>query len=287
MFSNYSLFKYQFGSGELEMGECPLKRKNALERVMIEDYLRENRLVFTNIKRNIDYMREYMWIPTPDGEVTVFKFGYERKCNANKSRWSTRKLVDFPHCVIVLSLKESSPYILVWGFEESFKSADKVIGVLGDALNTRFYGRGISISITPCDHHDIDAEDWGHDMLKVYQKTRKHKEVISTLLHNSANKKRQISSDFKTCVEDPEKADAVIDMMHKYMKGKRDPKDIFMVVAAAEKAQVIREPSWPEVSSEFHLEASLKSSYYRLMRVGCKSYDSPAFGKVVEKFKAL
>ena len=287
MHSNYLIYKYQFGSGELDMGEYPLKRKEALERVMIEDYLRENRLVFTNIKRNLDYLLEYMWIPTPDGVVAVFKFGYERKCNASKSRWSIRKLVEFPHCVIVLSLKESSPYILVSGYEESFKSADKVMGVLSDALNTRFYGRGISISITPCDYHDIDAEDWGHDMLKVYQKANKHKEIISAMLNNSVNKRRQISCDFKTCVEDPEKADAIIALISKYMKGRKDPKDIFMSVAAAEKAQVIREPSWPEVSSGFHLDASLKSSYYRLMRVGCKSYDSPAFGRIVEKFKAL
>lgn len=286
MYSNYSIFQYQFCSGELEMGERPLKRKEALERVMIEDYLRENKLVFTSTKRNVEFKREYMWIPEPDGVVTVFKLGYERKSGVDKSLWSVKKLMDFPHCVIVISLKESSPYILVWGYENAFKSGNEVMEILADALETCFNGRGVSMSVTPI-NKDREAERWMKHMLGVYKKAKKHKEKTIAALNSFEARPAGGTSDFRSCIVDSEKADAIIALIRKYMKDKKEAQDIFMSVVAAVKAEVLLEPSWPEVASEFNLDETLRSSFYRLMRVGCKSYDSPAFGAVVKKFKAL
>ena len=171
---NYEIYKYRFAGGELELGGLPLKPKAALETVLIEDYLREHKFRFANARCKTDYIREYMWIPEPDGVVTVFKFGYQRHTSEDKSHWSLRRKMEFPHCVIVVSHRESSPFILIWGYEKAFKSANEVAELLGNALNSSFRGRGISINLSPCGD-DEEADHWMKYMVKTYQKAKGHK----------------------------------------------------------------------------------------------------------------
>ena len=285
---NSELFKYQFASGELELGGLPaLKQKVALETVMIEDQKWENRFEFVSAK-NLDFKHEYLWIPIPDGVVAVFKFGYERKTKADKSHWTPRKRKDFPHCVVVVSLRPSSPYISVSGYDKAFKNADEVASLLCNGLNNSFKGRGISIRISPCDKHDSEARHWMEYMLKVLKKAQKHKDSTIRELENYERMKRgQIPASFRSCIKDSEKADKIIALIHKYMKGKIEPRDILMPIVAAMKAKVIRRPTWPEASTEFHLRDSLQSSFHRLTSAGCRTYRTTDLDDMVKDFLAL
>ena len=286
---NYDIYRYQFASGELELGgRPPLRPKVALETVMIEDYLREDRFVFTSAKSNLDYKHEYMWIPELDGVVSVFKFGYERNAGVDKSHWSLKKRMQFPHCTVVVSLTVSSPYILVWGYDNAFKSSAEVAEVLGNALNTSFKGRGISISMTLCDKNDPDAKDWLQHMLKVYKKAEKYKKITDKDLKSYEKKKKQTPPvDFRSCVCNPEKSDKIIALIKKYMKGKTKPQFIFMPLAAAYKAGVIV-LSWPEIVREFKLSSSLRSSFFRLKQKDCNTYkNNSTFDRMVEEFRKM
>lgn len=255
---------------------------------MIEDYLREDRFVFTSAKINLDYKHEYMWIPELDGVVSVFKFGYERNAGVDKSRWSLKKRMQFPHCTIVISLKESSPYILVWGYDNAFKSSAEVAEIIGNALNNSFKGRGLSLNLTLCEKNDPDAKRWFRYMLKVYKKAVKYKEITDKALKNYEEvKKTAALIDFRFCICNSEKSEKIIALIKKYMKGKTEPRDIFMPIAAAIASHVVRTPTWTEISSEFHLSETLESSFYRLIRNGCKSYESKAFLNIVKEFMAI
>lgn len=286
---NYDIYRYQFASGELELGgRPPLRPKVALETVMIEDYLREDRFVFTSAKSNLDYKHEYMWIPELDGVVSVFKFGYERNAGVDKSHWSLKKRMQFPHCTIVVSLIVSSPYILIWGYDNAFKSSAEVAEILGNALNTNFKGRGISISMTLCDKNAPDAKRWFRYMLKVYKKAVKDKESTDKALRNYEEvQKKAVPVDFKSCVCNPEKSDKVIALIKKYMRGKTKPQFIFMPLAAAYKAGVIV-LSWPEIVHEFKLSSSLRSSFFRLKQQDCNTYkNNSTFDRMVEEFRKM
>ena len=287
MHINFELYKYQLAGGELELGVVPLKSAVALETVMIEDYLWHDKFNFL-AKDNVVYNREYMWIPYPGGVVTVFKLGYQRSTKAEKSRWSIKKKMDFPHCVVVISHLELSPYILIWGYDKAFKSASEVANLLENALNRSFKGRGISISLSPCGKDDTEANHWMNYMLKTYQKASELKNsTIKRLTDYEGIKRHKTSADFRSSITNPEKADIIISTIRKYMKGKTEPRDILLPITAAIVAKVIRRPTWPETSSEFHLSDKLESSFHRLTRGRCKTYMNSAFDQIVEKFKSL
>lgn len=270
--SYYELFRYQYVSGELEFGRKPLpKHGMALETVMIEDFDNVEKLNFTCSKGNMNFTHEYMWIPEPDGVVTVFKLRYERETG-------------FSHCVIVASLRPSSPFILIWGYDKSLKWAHEA---LKNALNCAFKGRGVSFRMSPC-KHDVEAEKWMNYMQKTYEKAKKHKDSTTSMLKQYESMTlSKTAADFRSCVNNSEKADIVIEMINKYMKGKHEPRDIIRPIAAAIAADVIRKPTWQEITSQFHLNDRLESSYYRLIRDHCKTYSNSTFNHLVEEFRSL
>jgi hypothetical protein len=266
------LYRYQYVSGELEFGRIPLpKHGMALETVMIEDFMNKEKLNFASSKGNMIFKHEYMWIPEPDGVVTVFKLRYERE-------------TAFSHCVIVASLRPSSPFILIWGYDKSLKWAYEA---LSNALNSAFRGRGVSLWMTPC-NQDADAKKWMIYMEKTYEKAKKHKDNTTSMLkqYESMTLSKK-PADFRSCVNNSEKADLVIGTISKYMKGKHEPRDIIRPIAAAIAADVIRKPTWKEITSQFHLDDRLESSYYRLIRDHCKTYFNSTFNYLVEEFRLL
>ena len=270
--SYYELYRYQYVSGELGFGRKPLpKHGMALETVMIEDFDNVEKLQFTTSKGNMKFTHEYMWVPEPDGVVTVFKLRYERETG-------------FSHSVIVASLRPSSPFILIWGYDKSLRWAYEA---LKNALNSAFKGRGIAFRMSPC-KHDAEAERWMNYMWKTYEKAKKHKDSTTSMLKQYEGMTlSKPTADFRSCVNNSEKADAVIEMIGKYMKDKHEPRDIIRPIAAAIAADVIRKPTWLEITSQFHLNDRLESSYYRLIRDHCKTYSNSTFNHLAEEFRSL
>jgi len=289
MVEDYSLFKYQFMSGELVLGERALTPKVALDVVMIEDFQRENKLRFVDTADKRDMKREYLWVPKIDGRVTVFKLGYEREKRVKDPYWNIKHVFDFPHCVVVLSTDLSLPYILVTKQENDFNSANKVMGILKRAINKNLKGRGISIDIRACDKSDEKAEKWVEYMYDVYLGARKHKEITHDKIMDCRQKiiTPETPPDFRAFVRDPDKADAVVALIEKHMRFKTEPMDIFKPIAAAIKAEVINMPSWSATAYTYHLSDMLESAFYRLTRKGCKRYYEDDFEEMMKEFLTL
>ena len=265
------MYRYQYVSGELEFGRKPLpKHGMALETVMIEDFDHANELIFTSSKGNANFKHEYVWSPKSDGVVTVFKLGQERETG-------------FSFSTIVVSLRPSSPFILIWGYDKSLKWA---YDALKNAMDSAFKGRGTLFKMSPC-NQDAEALYWKDYMEKVYEKAKKHKDSTISKIKDFENiKLGKTAPDFRSCVNNYEKANVVIETIGIYMNGKHGPKDIFKPIAAAIAANVIRNPTWPEVVSQFHLDESLRSSFHRLIRKNCKTYmDDDLFDEMVKDFR--
>lgn len=288
MLENYSLFKYQFTGGELVLGEQPLAPKVALDMVMIEDFMRVNKLRFVDTADKRDMKREYLWTPQPDGRVTVFKLGYERKKFVKDPYWNFKHVFDFPHCVVVLSTDYILPYVLVTKQENDFENTVKVMEILKNALNESLNGRGLSIDISPCDENDEQAKKWADYMFDVFLGAQKHKEITHNKIMDCRQKiMPKPLPDFRSCVRDPDKADAVVALIKKHMRFKAEPVDIFMSITAAFRANVINAPSWPATAYTFHLSDMLESAFYRLTRNGCKRYCEDDFEEIVKEFLTL
>ena len=267
----FDLYRYQYVSGELEFGRKPLpKHGMALEKVLIEDFDHKEELKFTSSRGNQNFKHEYVWSPKSDGVVTVFKLGHGRE---NGFSFST----------IVVSLRPSSPFILIWGYDKSLKWA---YDALKNALDSAFKGRGTMIKMTPC-NQDAEALYWKNYMEKVYEKAKKHKDTTISKIKEFENiKLGKTAPGFSSCVNESDKADLVIMKVSTYMKGKHAPKDIFRPIAAVIAANVIRNPTWPEMASQFNLDHSLKSSFHRLIRKDCKTYmDDHLFDEMVIEFR--
>ncbi len=289
MIENYSLFKYQFTGGELVLGERALNPKVALDVVMIEDFMRVNKLRFVDTTDKRDMKREYLWMPQPDGRVTVFKLGYERKKCVKDPYWNFKHVFDFPHCVVVLSTDLSLPYILVTKQENDFENTDKVMGIMKRAINKNLKGRGLSVDIRPCDENDDQAKKWADYMFDVFLGAQKHKEITHNKIMDCRQKinTSEMPPDFRSFVRDPDKADAVIALIEKHMRFKTEARDIFMPIVAALKAGVIKRPLWKATAYTFHLSDMLEPSFYRLIAKGCKGYYEDYFEVIVEEFLTL
>ena len=268
----YEMYRYQYVSGELEFGRKPLpKHGMALETVMREDFEHVEELIFTSSKGNANFKHEYVWSPKSDGVVTVFKLGHGRESG-------------FSFSTIVVSLRPSSPFILIWGHDKSLKWA---YDALKNALDSTFKGRGTLIRMSPC-NQDAEALYWKDYMEKVYEKAKKHKDSTISKIKDFENiKLGKTAPDFRSCINNYEKANVVIETIGRYMKVKHEPRDIFKPVVAAIAANVIRKPTWGEIASQFRLSDSLESSYYRLLREHCKNYFTTDFNQLVAEFRSL
>lgn len=280
---NYSLFEYQFAIGELALGKQPLSRQDALKTVINEDFLRLHRFVFSNKVGRKKYVREYMW--AQEKVVIVFKFGYLRNVCTQKPSWDVEQKSDFPHCVVVVSLENSSPYIVIANYESSFKDASEVAKLIEHGLNSSFYGRGLLVKIKPCGSKNTDAELWADYMFKTYSQARIYKALTEESLekYEQNNKK----SDFRQFVVEEDKADEVMTLLHKYIRGKKKPKDIMRPLRAAIYANAIS----PDISiNDFRKEFGnimdrYSSLFSKYKKKETSSYDNDDLYKdMKEKF---
>ena len=281
----YQLFKYSFMSGELGLGEQPLlKRDEAIEKVVYEDFMRERRFNFADATGKREYVHEYMW--TQDNTVTVFKLGYLRDVKTQFPQWNLGVHTDFPHGTVILSLQPSSPYMAVAKFEEAYRSAKEVAQLMEKGLNSSLAGRGLAVRITPCDD-DKDAEEWGEVMYGIYQKAKQYKEETLNSLANY--KKRKLNRGIRPKIGNLEKADEILTLLHQYINGKTTPKDIMRPIRAAYYAGAIGHITLSAFKEEFgDILGKSSSAIGKYLAKDCKSYnDDPLYDEMLERFRRI
>ena len=104
-------------------------------------------------------------------------------------------------------------------------------------------------------------------------------------MHPPKQQKKK-DTNFSAVVTDPEKADAVIEMLHKHTNGKRQPRDFIMPIRAAQDAGAIRRPTFVEAESEFGTGHFSKGSFSHWTNDDTKYYGTD-YTNMVEVFKRL
>ena len=286
---HYSLFKYRFASGELEIGKRPLDSKDAVKTVFNDDFMKVRRLKFSDAHRDKEYIHEYMWVE--DETVVVFKLGYLRKTNNDQPSWDCLYYTDYPHCVLAMSLRNSNPFIVIANYEESFKLADVVAQLLEYALNDRFEGYGLSIRINPCPESDSKANTWAEYMYNVYLQAKIYKaDTIKALL--SYENKETIAKleapqyeDF-LLVEEQYK-DEVMALAHKFIDPHNQANKVMRVPVVFKDLAIANDPPYKVFANEFGTGKGRSTSSYSEY-LGKKAYiirQDPSFNMIKDMFR--
>lgn len=102
-----------------------------------------------------------------------------------------------------------------------------------------------------------------------------------------AEAKAEAPSRFYSVVIVHSKAQEVIALIHRFLKGKTNPKDVAMPFRAAMEAGVIRRPTYGEFVSEFGEGRISKSMFEGCCRPDNNPYFGEAYDKMVEMFQQL
>ena len=281
---NQKIFKFKLNSREFTIGETAyIDSQDAFEAVFQEDALRINQLCFTNHDHGKLYMHEYMW--KPYGGVTVIKLGYVRETDPYESSWDFAKRTDYPHCVVVISLKAYNPYIAIIEYSPAFKHANDVANILSFTLDKALKRYGLSIAISPCDEQP--AKEWYVFMCKKYMDAKSYQQKTIESLENYGKPLEYDGIMSIAC--DKEKTPRIVNLLSQLMSVNEEPKEAIMPLMAAFKAGVIkRKPYYSEFSLWFPSIKCSESSYYRLTENENKYYkDNDAFNEIVKRFMAL
>lgn len=281
---NKKIFKYKLDGREFTSGETAyFDSQEAFGAVFQEDALKINQLCFTNQDHGRLYHHEYMW--QPHGGVTVIKLGYVRETDSYERSLDIAKKTDYPHCVVVISLKVYNPFIAVFSYSPAFNQADDVAKILSFTLEKALKRYGLFITITPCDEQP--AIDWFNFMYRKYMDAKLYQQKMIEELENYGKPLEYDGIMSLAC--DKQKASKIVNLLNQLMNEYEEPKDAIMPLAAAIKAGVIkRKPTYNEFQLWFPNIKCSGTSYYRLTENHCKSYqNNDAFDEMVKRFMSL
>ena len=211
------ILSYELGKGELPF----IERQGALERVLLEDSRKEEEFVFASKDGGTTYVHEYLWYP--NASISVMRLGYMEKCN-------------YRYCIVVVSLNEKYPYIVVHDYMNVFKDAADAEKVICYSLK-KALGRCFEcISISQCS--DEKAKMWVIHGYEVYQSAVMDKKRLETKLTNYGKHKPNIKeySDYLEVADD--KKDVVMQNLHAHIDKNTSAKSVIMAIRAVEDLKI-------------------------------------------------
>ena len=232
------IFSYQLATGELPFPE----RQGALTKVMCEDSREEIKLKFTNRKGNTTYSHSYKWPPAHG--VAVFRLGSGKEMGA-------------PHCVVILSLNDTNPFMILYKSKPAFRNANEVVGILNRSLSQALARYYETISICPC--QSKEGKEWAEKELNVYQVAVSHKTQLDSLLDGVSWHENRYRDSLK--VAEDKKAD-VMALLHRLTDHEKGAKRVMKIQRAAIDAKMLVKPPHAVFEREFGFGKGRKGSSY-------------------------
>jgi hypothetical protein len=211
------ILSYQLGKGGLPF----IERQGALERVLREDSLKEEEFCFASKDGGTSYVHEYLWYP--NANISVMRLGYVENCN-------------YQYCIVVVSMDEMFPYIVVHDYQQVFKDAAEVEDTICYSLK-KALGRCLEcISISQC--YDEEAIKWVIHRYEVYQSAVTDKKRLENKLTNYGKHKPNIKeySDYLEVADD--KKDVVMQNLHAHIDKNTSAKSVIMAIRAVEDLKI-------------------------------------------------
>ena len=255
MNSKFHYFDCQFIPEQLYLGEHTfLQGKEALARVMGEDFRLQKTLVLVHPRRQVAYHHEYVKSALKD--IYIFRVFNQRIVKKPLENFHTKLELDYPYLYVVADFTGEEPMFRIENWAEVVKSTEEVVSVLTYSMNVVLKGYGWKLKLVPSKRKPQESKVLNSMKEKYLNMPRTMGELygqkcIEKLMPVKTEDTLKNTSGFRSAIIAEEYADEITDLLHKFMKGKSAPKDIMRPVRAAIDAGVLRPLSYLEFKQEF------------------------------------
>ena len=255
MNSKFHYFDCQFIPEQLYLGEHTfLQGKEALARVMGEDFRLQKTLVLVHPRRQVAYHHEYVKSALKD--FYIFRIFNQRIVKKSMENFHTKLELDYPYLYVVADFTGEEPMFRIENWAEVVKSTEEVVSVLTYSMNVVLKGYGWKLKLVPSKRKPQESKLLNSMKEKYLNMPRTMGELygprcIEKLMPVKTDDTLKNTSGFRSAIIGEEYADEITDLLHKFMKGKSAPKDIMRPVRAAIDAGVLRPLSYLEFKQEF------------------------------------
>ena len=255
MNSKFHYFDCQFIPEQLYLGEHTfLQGKEALARVMGEDFRLQKTLVLVHPRRQVAYHHEYVKSALKD--IYIFRVFNQRIVKKSMENFHTKLELDYPYLYVVADFTGEEPMFRIENWAEVVKSTEEVVSVLTYSMNVVLKGYGWKLKLVPSKRKPQESKLLNSMKEKYLNMPRTMGELygqkcIEKLMPVKTEDTLKNTSGFRSAIIAEEYADEITDLLHKFMKGKSAPKDIMRPVRAAIDAGVLRPLSYLEFKQEF------------------------------------
>ena len=255
MQTTFNYFDCQFIPEQLYLGEHSfLQGKEALARVMGEDFRLQKTLVLVHPRRQVAYHHEYVKSALKD--IYIFRVFNQRIVKKPLENFHTKLELDYPYLYVVADFTGEEPMFRIENWAEVVKSTEEVVSVLTYSMNVVLKGYGWKLKLVPSKRKPQESKVLNSMKEKYLNMPRTMGELygprcIEKLMPVKTDDTLKNTSGFRSAIIGEEYADEITDLLHKFMKGKSAPKDIMRPVRAAIDAGVLRPLSYLEFKQEF------------------------------------
>lgn len=255
MQTTFNYFDCQFIPEQLYLGEHTfLQGKEALARVMGEDFRLQKTLVLVHPRRQVAYHHEYVKSALKD--IYIFRIFNQRIVKKSMENFHTKLELDYPYLYVVADFTGEEPMFRIENWAEVVKSTEEVASVLTYSMNVVLKGYGWKLKLVPSKRKPQESKVLNSMKEKYLNMPRTMGELygqkcIEKLMPVKTEDTLKNTSGFRSAIIAEEYADEITDLLHKFMKGKSAPKDIMRPVRAAIDAGVLRPLSYLEFKQEF------------------------------------
>lgn len=255
MKTTFHYFDCQFLPEQLYLGEHTfLQGKEALARVMGEDFRLQKTLVLVHPRRQVAYHHEYVKSALKD--IYIFRIFNQRIVKKSLENFHTKLELDYPYLYVVADFTGEEPMFRIENWAEVVKSTEEVVSVLTYSMNVVLKGYGWKLKLVPSKRKPQESKLLNSMKEKYLNMPRTMDELygknyIEKLMPIKTEDSLKNTTGFRSAIIAEEYADEITTLLHKYMKGKSLPKDIMRPVRAAIDAGVLRPLSYYEFEQEF------------------------------------
>ena len=255
MNSKFHYFDCQFIPEQLYLGEHTfLQGKEALARVMGEDFRLQKTLVLVHPRRQVAYHHEYVKSALKD--IYIFRIFNQRIVKKPLENFHTKLELDYPYLYVVADFTGEEPMFRIENWTEVVKSTEEVVSVLTYSMNIVLRGYGWKLKLVPSKRKPQESKLLNSMKEKYLNMPRTMGELygprcIEKLMPVKTEDSLENTTGFRSAIIAEEYADEITTLLHKYMKGKSLPKDIMRPIHAAIVAGVMNNITLNMFRTEF------------------------------------
>lgn len=224
MQTTFNYFDCQFIPEQLYLGEHTfLQGKEALARVMGEDFRLQKTLVLVHPRRQVAYHHEYVKSALKD--FYIFRIFNQRIVKKSMENFHTKLELDYPYLYVVADFTGEEPMFRIENWAEVVKSTEEVVSVLTYSMNVVLKGYGWKLKLVPSKRKPQESKVLNSMKEKYLNMPRTMGELygqkcIEKLMPVKTEDTLKNTSGFRSAIIAEEYADEITDLLHKFMKGK-------------------------------------------------------------------